>query len=110
MHNIVFESFTANVAGLSLLKIGIVELCCRDKILLTSEGEYGFVIGEPNQQIFDFSRYLKCSLVQRMNERRNVSWVGLIQYLKFGKNMMLMWFFCDISRFISKNSLIQEDN
>ncbi|GBL96821.1 hypothetical protein AVEN_118945-1, partial [Araneus ventricosus] len=50
---------------------------------------------------------MKCSLVQRISERRNVSLVGIMQYLNFGRNCDAAAVTVDLSRLPNKNSLIQ---
>ncbi|GBL83945.1 NFX1-type zinc finger-containing protein 1 [Araneus ventricosus] len=53
---------------------------------------------------------MKCSLVQRISERRNVTLVGLMQYLNFGRkyNVCAAAVIADLSRLPNKSSLFQE--
>ena len=45
-----------------------------------------------------------------MNERRNVCLVGLMQYLNFGLKYDVAAVTGDLFRFLSKKSVIQQDN
>ncbi|GFV18931.1 uncharacterized protein TNCV_4758161 [Trichonephila clavipes] len=87
MVNVEFETVTAIVKGLKSLKIGLEKLCSRNVTLLTAEGVFSFVIGELNEQNSEFAKNMKYSLIQRINERRNVNLIGLMQYLNFGEKI-----------------------
>ncbi|GBO29174.1 hypothetical protein AVEN_187920-1 [Araneus ventricosus] len=50
---------------------------------------------------------MKCSLVQRI-ERLNVSLLGLMEYLNFGRKYDAAAIAVDLSRLPNKNSLIQQ--
>ncbi|GBM89381.1 hypothetical protein AVEN_226945-1 [Araneus ventricosus] len=81
--NVEFETLTANVVRLKPVKIGLEKLCSRNAILLTAEGVFAFIVGELNKQKSEFAKNIKCSLVQRISERRNVSLLGLMEYINF---------------------------
>ncbi|GBN88873.1 hypothetical protein AVEN_204778-1 [Araneus ventricosus] len=51
---------------------------------------------------------MKCSLVRRISERRNVSLVGLMQYQNFGRKYDATAVTVDLSRLPNKNSLVQQ--
>ncbi|GFV74980.1 BED-type domain-containing protein [Trichonephila clavipes] len=85
MVNVEFETVTTIVKGLKLVKIGLEKLCSRNATLLTAEGVFSFVIGELNEQNSEFAKDMKYSLIQRINARRNVNLIGLMQYLNFGR-------------------------
>ncbi|GFU67639.1 uncharacterized protein TNCV_1643881 [Trichonephila clavipes] len=55
----------------------------RNATLQTTEGVFSFVIGELNEQNPEFAKNMKYSLIQRINERRNVNLIELMQYLNF---------------------------
>ncbi|GBM73491.1 hypothetical protein AVEN_203549-1 [Araneus ventricosus] len=80
-----FEALTAIVAGLKPVKIVLRKLCSRNATSLTAEGVCAFIFGELNQQNSEFAKNMKCSPVRRISERHNVSLVGLMQYLNFGR-------------------------
>ncbi|GBN29561.1 hypothetical protein AVEN_132357-1 [Araneus ventricosus] len=75
----------AIVGGLKPVKIDLEKLCSRNATLLTVEGVFAFNIRELNQRNSEFAKNIKYSLIQRISERRNVSLVGLMQYLNFGR-------------------------
>ncbi|GBM43007.1 hypothetical protein AVEN_88608-1 [Araneus ventricosus] len=106
--NVDFETLTVTVAGLKPVKIGLEKLCSRNATLLTAEGVFAFIIGELNQQNSEFAKNMKCSHVQKISERHNVSLVGLMQYLNFGRKYDAAAFTVDLSRLPNKNSLIQQ--
>ncbi|GFW98920.1 BED-type domain-containing protein [Trichonephila clavipes] len=85
MVNVEFETVITIVKGLKPVKIGLEKLCSRNATLLTAEGVFSFVIGELNEQNSEFAKNMKYSLIQRINERRNVNLIGLMQYLNFGR-------------------------
>ncbi|GBN40935.1 hypothetical protein AVEN_24490-1 [Araneus ventricosus] len=67
-----------------------------------------FIIGELNRQNPEFAKNMKCSLFQRISERRNVSFVGFMQYLIFGRKYVVAAVIVDLSRLPNKNYLIQQ--
>ena len=73
MDNTKFETLTAIVADLKVVKVGLKKMCNRDATLLTAEGTFVFIIREMNQQNSVFSKNLKCPLSRRINERHNVA-------------------------------------
>ncbi|GFT87423.1 uncharacterized protein TNCV_4050691 [Trichonephila clavipes] len=85
MVNVEFETVTTIVKGLKPVKIGLEKLCSRNATLLTAEGVFSFVIGEFNEQNSELAKNMKYSLIQRINEIRNVNLIGLMQYLNFGR-------------------------
>ncbi|GFY18677.1 uncharacterized protein TNCV_2399011 [Trichonephila clavipes] len=85
MANVEFETVTSIVASLNAVKIGLEKLCSRNATLLTAGGVFSFVMGELNEQNSEFEKNMKHSLSQRINERRNVNLIGLMQYLSFGR-------------------------
>ncbi|GFT02622.1 uncharacterized protein TNCV_1488141 [Trichonephila clavipes] len=89
MVNAEFETVTTIVAGLKPVKIGLEKLCSRNAILLTAEGVFSFVIGEFNEQNLEFVKNMKYSLIQRINERRNVNLIG---FRRRGINIQLFAF------------------
>ncbi|GBN40676.1 hypothetical protein AVEN_196226-1 [Araneus ventricosus] len=103
--NVEFETLTAIEAGLKPLKIGLEKLCSRNAILRTAEGVCAFIIGELNKQNSEFAKNMKCSLVQRISQRRNVSLLGLMQYQNFGRKNDAAEVIVDLSRLPNKNSL-----
>ncbi|GFX45188.1 uncharacterized protein TNCV_3432361 [Trichonephila clavipes] len=98
MVNVEFETVTTIVKGLKPVKIGLEKLCSRNATLLTAEGVFSFVIGELNKQNSEFAKNMKYSLIQRINERRNVNLRGLMQYLNFGRKYEAAAVTGDISR------------
>ncbi|GFX99534.1 uncharacterized protein TNCV_5025901 [Trichonephila clavipes] len=84
MVNVEFETVTTIVKGLKPVKIGLEKLCSRNATLLTA-GVFSFVIGELNEQNSELAKNMKYSLIQRINEIRNVNLIGLMQYLNFGR-------------------------
>ncbi|GBN44917.1 hypothetical protein AVEN_69341-1 [Araneus ventricosus] len=106
--NVEFETLTATLTGLKPIKIGLEKLCSRNPTLLTAEEVFAFITGELNKQNSEFAKNMKCSLVQRISERRNVSLVGLMQYLNFGEKYDDDAVTVDLSRLPNKNSLIQQ--
>ena len=109
LDNIESETLTAIIASLKTVKIGLKKLCSRDVTLLTAEGVFSSIIQEINQQNLEFTKNLKSSLVQRINERRNVNLVALMQYLNFGRKYNAEATTDeDFSCFPSKNSVIKQ--
>ncbi|GFV15889.1 BED-type domain-containing protein [Trichonephila clavipes] len=80
----------------------------RNATLLTAEGVFSFVIGELNEQNSEFAKNMKYSLIQRINERRNVNLIGLMQYLNFGRKYEAAAVTGDISRLSGKNCLVRQ--
>ncbi|GFV01744.1 uncharacterized protein TNCV_2704381 [Trichonephila clavipes] len=78
MVNVEFETVTTIVKGLKPVKIGLEKLCSRNATLLTAEGVFSFVIGELNEQDSEFAKNMKYSLIQTINERRNVNRIKAI--------------------------------
>ncbi|GBM39375.1 hypothetical protein AVEN_119038-1 [Araneus ventricosus] len=76
--NAEFETLTATATGFKPVKIGPEKLCSRKATLITAE-IVSFIIGELNQQNSEFDKNMKCCLIQRISERRNVSFVGFMQ-------------------------------
>ncbi|GBM74952.1 hypothetical protein AVEN_18680-1 [Araneus ventricosus] len=107
--NVEVETLSAIVAGLKPVKIYLEKLFSRSATLVTAEGLFVFIIGELDQQNSEFPKNMKCSLVYRISERRNVSLVGLMQYLNFGRKYDTAAVIVDLSRLPNKNSLIQQD-
>ncbi|GFU24171.1 uncharacterized protein TNCV_2007571 [Trichonephila clavipes] len=85
MVNVDFETVTTIVAGLKPAKTDVEKLCSRNATLLTAEGVFLFIIGELNEQNSEFEKNMKYSLIQSVNERRNVNLIGLMKYLNFGR-------------------------
>ncbi|GFU59318.1 uncharacterized protein TNCV_4198391 [Trichonephila clavipes] len=85
MAKVEFETATIIVAGLKPVKIGLEKLCSRNAALVTAEDVFSVVIGELNEQNSEFAKNMKYSLILRINERRNVNLLGLMQYLNFGR-------------------------
>ncbi|GFX71066.1 uncharacterized protein TNCV_3648311 [Trichonephila clavipes] len=108
MVNVEFETVTTIVKGLKPVKIGLEKLCSRNATLLTAEGVFSFVIGELNEQNSEFAKNMKYSLIQRINERRNVNLIGLMQYLNFGRKYEAAAVTGDISRLPGKNCLVRQ--
>ncbi|GFS51938.1 uncharacterized protein TNCV_2968611 [Trichonephila clavipes] len=108
MVNVQFETVTTIAAGLKPVKIGLEKLCSRNATLLTAEGVFSFVIGELNEQNSEFAKDMKYSLIQRINYRRNVNLIGLMQYLNFGRKYEAAEVTGDISRLPSKNCLVRQ--
>ncbi|GFX29132.1 uncharacterized protein TNCV_3216671 [Trichonephila clavipes] len=106
--NVEFETVTTIVKGLKPVKIGLEKLCSRNATLLTAEGVFSFVIGELNKQNSEFAKNMKYSLIQRINERRNVNLIGLMQYLNFGRKYEAAAVTGDISRLPGKNCLVRQ--
>ncbi|GFV98052.1 uncharacterized protein TNCV_4448121 [Trichonephila clavipes] len=107
MVNVEFETVTTIVKGLKPVKIGLEKLCSPHATLLTA-GVFSFVIGELNEQNSEFAKNMKYSLIQRMNERRNVNLIGLMQYLNFGRKYESAAVTGDISRLPGKNCLVRQ--
>ncbi|GFV34784.1 uncharacterized protein TNCV_1450881 [Trichonephila clavipes] len=105
MDNVEFETMTTVVAGLKPVKIGLGKLCSRNVTLITAEGVFYFVIGELNKQNSEFAKNIKYSLIQRINERRNVNSIELMQYLNFGRKYEADVVTVDISKLPGKNCL-----
>ncbi|GFS80610.1 uncharacterized protein TNCV_3870311 [Trichonephila clavipes] len=108
MVNVEFETMTTIVKGLKPVKIGLEKLCSRNATLLTAEGVFSFVIGELNEQNSEFAKNMKYSLIQRINERRNVNLIGLMQYLNFGRKYEAAAVTGDISRLPGKNCSVRQ--
>ncbi|GFX85102.1 uncharacterized protein TNCV_4979571 [Trichonephila clavipes] len=108
MVNVEFETVTTIVKGLKPVKIGLEKLCSQNATLLTAEGVFSFVIGKLNEQNSEFAKNMKYSLIQRMNERRNVNLIGLMQYLNFGRKYEAAAVTGDISRLPGKNCLVRQ--
>ncbi|GFV02432.1 uncharacterized protein TNCV_1023601 [Trichonephila clavipes] len=108
MVNVEFETVTTIIAGLNPVKIGLETLCSLNASLLTAEGVFSFVIGELNEQNSEFAKNMKYSLIQRINERRNVNLIGLTQYLNFGRKYKAAAVTVDISRLPCKNCLVRQ--
>ncbi|GBM53446.1 hypothetical protein AVEN_109352-1 [Araneus ventricosus] len=64
------------------------------------------IIRALNQQSPEFAKNMKCSLVQRISERR--CFVGFMQYLNFLRKYEAAVIIVDLSRLTNKNSLIQQ--
>ncbi|GFS97607.1 uncharacterized protein TNCV_4488441 [Trichonephila clavipes] len=103
-----FETVTTIVKGLKPVKIGLEKLCSRNATLLTAEGVFSFVIGELNEQNSEFVKNMKYSLIQRINERRNVNLIGLMQYLNFRRKYEAAAVTGDISRLPGKSCLVRQ--
>ena len=73
------------VLCLKPVKMGLEKLCNRNSNLMTAEGVFDFIFSEVNQLNSGFSKDMKLSLEKRLNERRNVSLIALMQYLNLGK-------------------------
>ncbi|GFV98994.1 uncharacterized protein TNCV_3390571 [Trichonephila clavipes] len=108
MVNVDFETVTTIVKGLKPVKIGLEKLCSRNATLLIAESVFSFVIGELNEKNSEFAKNMKYSLIQRINERRNVNLVGLMQYLNFGRKYEAAAVTGDISRLPGKNCLVRQ--
>ncbi|GFX98069.1 uncharacterized protein TNCV_4907181 [Trichonephila clavipes] len=108
MANLEFETVTTIVAGLQSVKIGLEKLCSRNATLLTAKGVFSFVIRELNEQHSELAKNMKYSLIQRINERRNVYLIGLMQYLNFKRKYTAAAVTVDISRLPSKNCLVRQ--
>ncbi|GFU55399.1 uncharacterized protein TNCV_2549881 [Trichonephila clavipes] len=108
MANAEFETVTTTVAGLKPVKIGLEILCSRNATLETTESVISFAIGELNEQNLEFEKNMKYSLIQRINERRNINLIGLMQYLNFGRKCETAAVTVDISRLPSKNCLVRQ--
>ncbi|GBN02680.1 hypothetical protein AVEN_22156-1 [Araneus ventricosus] len=100
--NVEFETLTEIVAGLKPVKIGLEKLCSSNATVLTAEGVFAFIIGQLNKQNPEFAKDMKYSLVQRIRERRNVSLVGLMHYLNFGRKYEAAAVTVDLSRLPNK--------
>lgn len=76
------------VLALQPVKAGAERLCSRDATLLSAEGVFTFIINELNELIEQnsiFAKKMKESLINRINERRSTTLVGLLQYLNAGQ-------------------------
>ncbi|GFY02282.1 uncharacterized protein TNCV_3501641 [Trichonephila clavipes] len=69
MANVESETVTTIVAGLKKANISLEKLCSRNATLLIAEGVFSFVIGKLDEQNSEFAKNMKCSLIQRINER-----------------------------------------
>ncbi|GFT42079.1 uncharacterized protein TNCV_1668691 [Trichonephila clavipes] len=107
MINTEFETVTTIVASLTPVKIGLEKLCSPNANLLIAEGVFSFVIGELNEQNSEFVKNMKQSLSQRINERCNVTLIGLMQYLVFIRKYEAAVVTVDISRLRIKNCLVR---
>ncbi|GFW81183.1 uncharacterized protein TNCV_4805511 [Trichonephila clavipes] len=99
MASVEFETVTTIVAGLK-------PICSRKGTSLTGKDVFYFFIGELNEQNSEFAKNLKHSLIQRINERRNVNLIGLRQYL--GRKYEAAAVTVDISRILGKNCLVRQ--
>ncbi|GFW97711.1 uncharacterized protein TNCV_1424751 [Trichonephila clavipes] len=99
---------TTIVAGLKPVKIGLEKLCSRNATFLTAECVFSFVFGELNEQNSEFAKNMKYSLIQIINEKRNVNLIGLMQYLNFERKYLAAAVTVDISRLPRKKFLLQE--
>ncbi|GBL64925.1 hypothetical protein AVEN_21450-1 [Araneus ventricosus] len=106
LDNVEFETLTEIVAGLRPIKIGLEKLCSQKATLITAERVFTFISGELNKRNSEFAKNMKRSLVQRIIEKCNVSLVGLIQYLNFGRRYDAAAVTVDLERFPNKNSWI----
>ncbi|GFX51695.1 uncharacterized protein TNCV_5013981 [Trichonephila clavipes] len=107
MVNVEFKTVTTIVKCLKPVKIGLEKLCGRNATLLTA-GVFSFVIEELNEQNSEFTKNMKYSLIQRINERRNVNLIGLMQYLNIGRKFEAAAVTGDISRLPGKNCLVRQ--
>ncbi|GBO15906.1 hypothetical protein AVEN_176135-1 [Araneus ventricosus] len=73
-----------------------------------SRRSVSFIIGELNQQNSEIAKNMKCSRVQRISERSNVSFVGFMQYLNFGRKYDVAAVVVGPLRLPNNNSLIQQ--
>ncbi|GFW57741.1 uncharacterized protein TNCV_2926601 [Trichonephila clavipes] len=105
MANVEFETVSSIVAGLNAVKIGIEKLCSRNRALLTAEGAFSSVIGELNEQNSELGKDMKNSVIQRINEKRNVNLIGLMQYLNFRRKYKSAAVTIDISRLPEEESM-----
>ncbi|GFU77597.1 uncharacterized protein TNCV_3499691 [Trichonephila clavipes] len=105
MTNVEFETVTSIEAGLKPVKIGLEKLYSRNTTLLTAEGVFYFVI-ELNEQNSEFAKNVKYSLIQRINERRNLNLMRLMEYLNFGRKYEVGSVTVNISRLPGKNCLV----
>ncbi|GFW23982.1 uncharacterized protein TNCV_4950281 [Trichonephila clavipes] len=71
MANVEFENVTTIVAGLKPVKIGLEKLCSRNATLLTASFFRYWRI--KRTKFREFAKNMKYSLIQRINERRNVN-------------------------------------
>ncbi|GFX04325.1 uncharacterized protein TNCV_3974731 [Trichonephila clavipes] len=95
MTNAEFETGTTTiVTGLKPVKISLEKLCSRNATLLTEERVLSFVIGELNEQNSEFVKNMKHSLTQRINERRDINLIGLVQHLNFGEKIRISCSYC----------------
>ncbi|GFW58179.1 uncharacterized protein TNCV_2743231 [Trichonephila clavipes] len=108
MANVEFENVTAIVAGLKPVKIGLEKFFGQNGTLLIAEGVFSLLIGEFNEQNSEFAKNTKHSLIQRINERRYVNLIGLMQYLKFGRTYEAAAVTVDISQLPRKNCLVRQ--
>ncbi len=74
------------VRALKPVEVGSVNLCSRDSTLLSAEGVFSFIFQELNGQDTVFSKKIRDALIYRLNERRQKGLVGLLKYIKTGKN------------------------
>ncbi|GFU46038.1 uncharacterized protein TNCV_4692251 [Trichonephila clavipes] len=108
MGNVEFETVSTFVEGLKQVKIGLENFCIRNTTLLTAKGVFSFVVVELDEQSSEFVKNMKYSLIQRINERLNVSLIGLMQYLNFGRKYEAAAVIVDISRLPGKNFLARQ--
>ncbi|GFX46374.1 uncharacterized protein TNCV_238361 [Trichonephila clavipes] len=108
MTNVEFKTLTTIVKGLKPIKIGLEKLCSLNATLLIPEAVFAFVIGELNEQNSEFAKNLKYSLIQRINERRNLNLIGLMQYMKFARKYEAAAVTVDISRLPGKNYFVRQ--
>ncbi|GBN57459.1 hypothetical protein AVEN_85664-1 [Araneus ventricosus] len=73
-----------------------------------SRRSVSLIIGKLNQQNSEFAQNMKCSLVQRISGRHNVSFVGFMQYLNFGRKYDAAAVIVDLSRLPNETSLFQQ--
>ncbi|GFX19514.1 uncharacterized protein TNCV_2074231 [Trichonephila clavipes] len=102
MVNVEFETVTTIVKALKPVKIGLEKLCSRNATLLTADGVFSFIIREFNEQNSEFAKNMKYTLIQRIDERRNVNLIGLMRYLNFGRKYEAAAVTDDISRLPEK--------
>lgn len=97
------------VLALQPVKAGAERLCSRDATLLSAEGVFTFIINELNELIEQnsvFAKKMKESLINRINERRSTTLVGLLQYLNAGQRYNIHASILGLPTFPKKSSLV----
>ena len=77
-----YVALAAIVCALKPIKLGYEKLCSRNVTLLSAEGVFSSIIEELHEEKSAFSLKLKEALISRLNEGRQKTLIGLVNYIE----------------------------